>query len=1212
MSMNHTERSGEKLSTVTGCLAALRVSLRGRETGASLRGRGGAVLGVVCACAAFLTCSAPALAAALETPQLSVESITASSATLHGVLSPSKAGEAGTYEFLYKEGKAGCTGGTAVPTPAGLMIGLEHEEVYEGISGLTADTEYTACVRVVGSGEAISPAVTFTTAIPPETPTVQSPLKTIAATSATLEGVVNPHAAGNPGSYEFLYRASATECEGEGAQASGGSALGDEEETVKAEVTLLPNTTYTFCLRAYNQAGEASALSTSATFATPIAAPAVENESSTNLNTTEARLQATINPGNSETAYHFEYGTSAGSYGTSTPVREIPAGTTGVSVDTVVTGLEPSKTYHFRVTASNGLPGAINGPDETFTTPAAQGAGSPPNCPNEQRRAEQPYALALPDCRAYEMVSPVNTEGQDAVDSFQTPWDRASVSGEALTYAAFGNFADPLGSSFQDQFLSRRGAEGWTTQAITPLHHPTGAEPFSSYESMTFAPDLKAGLVTTNSPLTGEAPAPGAYGLYVSDFADSSYRFAGGENFNAVGASVDLSHVVFVDGLEESGLLSEWVNGEVVPVGVTNDSEDVPASGGGARNERQHAVSANGSRVYFSHRLKVEDGYIEGPQLYVRENAEQPKQSPLASAEEANGEGTLTAGSNKVTSLVTAIGELAPEPQGSGSTELRVEPDRLGQFRVGQKMVSGGAFAPVTEITKISGDVITLSQPTIENLYGGNVISAEGPEPFTVGQKISGNGIPRGTTITAVASGGLTLSAPAASSGSEVALSAGGECTVPADACTVEVSASQRLLANPAGLRETHYVDASTDGSRVFFTTASELTEDANTGPDGNAEDLYEYDLERPVGERLKDLTVDHTDPNGAGVLGVAQVSEDGSYVYFVAEGNLGGDAESGQPNLYVVHDDAPPVFIATLSARDEADWFNNSFGRNPVIKEAGPQVNTAVVSPAGSRLAFLSEQSLTGYDNEQAEPGECEGLVAGSHVTEFPEDGKCEEAFYYNAESNKLLCASCNPTGASPVGPSSFTPLSGYPRASYRVRNFTEAGTLFFDSADQLVAHASDGRLNVYEYEDGHIYAISDVAGGFESFFLDASPDGSNVFFGTADQLLPQDVSNNVVVYDARADGGFPVSVAPPPCDNGDSCKPPPAPQPAVFGAPGSATFSGPGNLTPVLGVKPLVKPTTKAVKCKKGYTKKKRRCVKKAKAKNKSKKSSHRKGSK
>ncbi len=132
-------------------------------------------------------------------------------------------------------------------------------------------------------------------------------------------------------------------------------------------------------------------------------------------------------------------------------------------------------------------------------------------------------------------------------------------------------------------------------------------------------------------------------------------------------------------------------------------------------------------------------------------------------------------------------------------------------------------------------------------------------------------------------------------------------------------------------------------------------------------------------------------------------------------------------------------------------------------------------------------------------------------------------------------------------------------------------AGRLFFDSDDALVPHDSSGRKNVYEWEQpgegsctivgGCIYQISDVAGDYDSFFLDADPRGENVFFATEDQLLPSDTDSHVDVYDARVGGGFPVAAASPECDNADSCKPPASPQPAVFNAPGSATFSGPGN---------------------------------------------------
>jgi hypothetical protein len=163
-------------------------------------------------------------------------------------------------------------------------------------------------------------------------------------------------------------------------------------------------------------------------------------------------------------------------------------------------------------------------------------------------------------------------------------------------------------------------------------------------------------------------------------------------------------------------------------------------------------------------------------------------------------------------------------------------------------------------------------------------------------------------------------------------------------------------------------------------------------------------------------------------------------------------------------------------------------------------------------------------------------------------------------------------------------------------VRTFSEDGSrLFFQSYDALVPHDSNGRQDVFEYQGGHIYPLSNVAGDAESLFLDATPNGNDVFIATADQLLPQDHDFRMDIYDARVDSGFPVSTSPPPCNNGDACKPPPTPPPAVFGAPASATFSGAGNVPPFVAEKPAVKVKVKPKSCKKGFMKKHGRCVKK-----------------
>ncbi len=1045
-----------------------------------------------------LSCASALALETLEAPgPVGVEART-TSATFYGELNPGKEGEAGTYElgtyeFLYKQGND-CEGGSHAPQTPGMSFGGGQESLpSEEVIGLKPHTEYTVCLRARSkAGETtVGPAATFRTAL--EAPEATAPTN-VTSTSAMLNGVLNPGGEGEPGGYEFLYNASESECQG--GEATGGSALGHEKEAVVAEVKeLLPNTQYAVCVLVRNKAGE-TALGAPVTFTTSAVAPTLAEESVRNVLSTSAQVEAQVNPFGDDTHYYVQYGTvsCAVSPSSCTDVPALPGADAGSgqeakTVSQILQDLAPATTYHYRMLARSGA-GTVEGPDQTFTTPTATGqlpgSGQTEACPNEQLRTEQPYGLGLPDCRAYEMVSPPNTEGQDATDPFVRAVARAAVSGEAVTYASRGSFAGPTGGTFENQFLSRRGPEGWSTQAITPLHHAVSAETPPSFETMAFTPDLKDGIASTNASLTGEAPeGEWNFGLYVDDFANGSYRYVddpfalggGGYVLDTAGTSTDLSHVVVGTIVRGAGSgawpVSEWVDGKVVLVSVTNKGEEieVPAVGAASIDNVWRAVSANGSRVYFSSHAynRAELTYVSPipGQLYVRVDAEQP-QSPMS----------------------------------------------------------------------------------------------------------------------------------------------GEECAVPTDACTIEVSASQRKAVDPHGPQTAHYWGASTDGSRVFFTSSAELTEDAATGPADNAANLYEYDLERPVGERLKDLTIDEADVDGAAVQGVVQVSEDGSYVYFVADGDLATGATADEPNLYVSHDDGAPRFIATLAARDVTDW---EASNNGVEGGGGPETGTAVVTPSGARLAFISERSLTGYDNEQVEPGECTESIGSGDIG--PETGECREIYLYNAETGGLVCASCNPSGARPVGPANFYANAGNydefrPYAQYRPRNLLEDGTLFFDSSDALVPHATDGRENVYEYEDGDVYPISDVAGGYESFFMDASPSGDDVFFGSSNQLLPQDTSNNVVVYDARVDGGFPVTVAPPPCDNGDSCRPPSAPQPGVFGAPGSATFSGSGNIVPAPGVTPVIKAKAKMVKCKKGHEKKKDKCVRQVKKK--AKKSRDRKRSK
>ena len=122
----------------------------------------------------------------------------------------------------------------------------------------------------------------------------------------------------------------------------------------------------------------------------------------------------------------------------------------------------------------------------------------------------------------------------------------------------------------------------------------------------------------------------------------------------------------------------------------------------------------------------------------------------------------------------------------------------------------------------------------------------------------------------------------------------------------------------------------------------------------------------------------------------VVGASEDGSWVYFVADGVLAAGAEHGQPNLYVRHAGTTRL-VAVLSRADRPDWAGQ-IGRIDAI--------SARVSPNGEWLAFMSQRSLTGYDNRDAVGGKPD-----------------EEVYLYNASSERLVCASCDPTGARPLG---------------------------------------------------------------------------------------------------------------------------------------------------------------------------------------------------
>jgi lysophospholipase L1-like esterase len=98
-------------------------------------------------------------------------------------------------------------------------------------------------------------------------------------------------------------------------------------------------------------------------------APAVSTGAATSITSKSATMNGTVNPQGCETTYVFEYGPSSGGYPDS--IESFAGkGTSPKSVSATTLPLQPSTSYHFRLSATN-EGGTTKGGSTPFTTPAA-------------------------------------------------------------------------------------------------------------------------------------------------------------------------------------------------------------------------------------------------------------------------------------------------------------------------------------------------------------------------------------------------------------------------------------------------------------------------------------------------------------------------------------------------------------------------------------------------------------------------------------------------------------------------------------------------------------------------------------------------------------------------------------------------------------------------------------------------------------------------
>jgi WD40-like Beta Propeller Repeat len=905
-------------------------------------------------------------------------------------------------------------------------------------------------------------------------------------------------------------------------------------------------------------------------------------ESASGLMPTSATLEAVVNPEGHATRYHFEYGETA-SYSVSTSAVALPeAGFENGTAVANITGLQPDTTYHYRVVATS-TAGTSFGPDETFRT-----------------------------------LPPVLI-------------DEVWASNVASTSAVLAAHIDPLGVETKYDFE----------------YGPT-----SLYGSTVPTPDgviaADSGGITVEIPIQELQP-------------DTAYHYrVTTENALGVVQSTDYSFTT-----------------QVASPGATPADDRVwemvsPPSKHGGQIEGLETIHEGGAVVQAATSGEAITYAANGPILGDPLGSRGPENQQILSRRDGTNwetqelatpnssvTGHLSTGNlseYKAFSPDLSVGLLEPE----GETNLT---GAAGEEGVGKRIylrdTAGGSYeslltsANVPPGTKFGGLVsFDGASPDLSHIVVSSTVSLvagfAAPEgvanlyEWSEGQlqpvSIFPGGAPASEANQAASLGYFNddVRHAVANDGSRVVWTAEGHLYLR------DLKLGQTLRLDAAqGAPEplvggAHFEAANSDDSRVFFTDEQRLTANSSSGARSGLPhaDLYECEVIE-VNHRdtciLVDLSADPTPGESAAVQGaVLGVSEDGSYVYFVATGVLtdaenarGETAVSGQPNLYLRHFTesgwAPPTFIARLTREDAPEWEGRSEGAQVSLNDI-----TARVSPNGRYLAFMSARSLSGYDNHDALSG-------------APD----EEVFLYDASGNRVLCASCDPTGARPTGVfdppgvsaskllvdrrqmwaehwlagsiPGWTGVYGSSHGYYQPRYLLDSGELFFDSPDALVPQATNGRMDVYEFEpagQGTCGAgsenLSEVTGGCvgllssgtsqeESEFLDASESGNDVFFLTAAALVPEDRDSAYDVYDAhfcdvQSECAAPALTAVPECGTAESCRVLSQSQPAVLGVPASATFSGPTDVSHAS----TAKKTNKSKTRKHGKTKKRRKAKK------------------
>jgi hypothetical protein len=1082
----------------------------------------------------------------VQTGKVGKSGLTRTSAVLSGTINGE--GKAAKYRFEYGETPA--LGSTTSAQASGTT---GEASVFAEVSGLVPQVTYY--YRIVGENEDgtnVGVIRTFET-LPAVEGLSTGPVKNVAPEGVTLTGTLNPD--GLDTHYYFQWGAS--NAYGNTSPAPPGIDAGSSTSAVEAETSLtglVPNSTYHYRLIGEDSVG--TTYGADRTFTTS-GSPRITIEPVTDVGQHEATIHAQINPDQLATTYRFEYGKTS-SYGTEVPLggESIGTGSVPVAVSASLGALKVGTTYHYRVVAQNEFAGhgfETSTVDQTFTTVASAPVGAM-------------FASNVGPSEAV-LHARINPLGNDTHYYFQygTQSCRENPNGCTNTAAPPG---EDIGSG-TEYMVGEANVNG--LQADTTYHYRVVASNelgVTEGPEQTFTTQREAGSFALTDNRAWEMVSPPAKG---GAPIESLPREDG--LIRAANDGHALTYVV-------NGGLGEEVEGNRSPewqqIFATRTQSGWSSKDIATPNDRAKGVTSGNASEYqfFSPNLCV--ALVEPPELGSK--AEPPLAPGVTQA-------TMYLRDNETGSYLPLV------------TEANTAP--ATQF--GQQVRFLSASTDLSHVVLSSGVALT-GPGSSAGLYEWDEGKLHFVSTLPGGKRARNPEL--GFFDRVLAQAISTDGSRVIWTNKEDLTTLGGHLylhdTVKGE--TIQLDRAARGVAE-ADIGSAQFQTASSNGSRVFFTDKQPLTSDATPEASQGAgkPDLYECVIEEVAGRvrcNLKDLTIDHHANEHANVQNfIFGASEDGTSVYLVAQGvlasNQNGNGETainGRDNLYELHYDGSEwstLFIATLSEEDSVEWEGEHVADTAYL--------TARVSPNGRYLAFMSAAPITGYDNIDAST-EANGA-------------RDEEVFLYDSATASLRCVSCNPTGARPAGvldqnrsgegsglvvdrrkvwlgrwiagniPGWTAQTLG--SALFQSRYLSDEGRLYFNSPDSLVPASTNGEEDVYEYEPSGVGScqspetggcVSLISGGSsdrESAFIEATPDGSNVFFVTEARLLPQDTDTAFDIYDAREC----TTISPcipqppeqqPPCAETKTCRPAEPAQPIPAGPAGTATTSGPGNIIP------------------------------------------------